>query len=109
MNVLVFLPLKAKSNQNSQQLTSPLLKNSHKPRVFPLTLFKLPNLFLQFKFFSRFLSPTPLRLLTKQLPFQEIPAAQLPAAKAAGKLPQLPATVPTDCSELVAQCVSAAF
>jgi len=45
--------------------------------------------------------------LTKQLPFQEIPAAQLPAAKAAGKLPQLPTTVPTDCSELVAQCASA--
>ena len=62
-----------------------------------------------FSFLHRFLQRfyVSLRLLTKQLPFQEIPAAQLPAAKAAGKLPQLPTTVPTDCSELVAQCASA--
>ena len=53
------------------------------------------------------LPPVLPRLLTKQLPFQEIPAAKLPAAKAQGQLPQLPASasaVPAQCVELMAQC-----
>ena len=43
-------------------------------------------------------------LLTKQVPFAEVSAAKLPAAKAAGQLPRIPTSVPTDCAELIQQC-----
>eukprot|EP00931_Biecheleriopsis_adriatica_P024612 TRINITY_DN1528_c0_g2_i1.p1 TRINITY_DN1528_c0_g2~~TRINITY_DN1528_c0_g2_i1.p1 ORF type:complete len:1000 (-),score=231.79 TRINITY_DN1528_c0_g2_i1:8-3007(-) len=46
-------------------------------------------------------------LLTKQVPFSEVTASQLPAAKAAGQLPRIPASVPPDCAELVQQCCAA--
>ena len=43
-------------------------------------------------------------LLTKQVPFAEVSASKLPAAKAAGQIPRIPQSVPADCADLIEQC-----
>eukprot|EP00811_Abedinium_folium_P001101 NODE_11006_length_1314_cov_4.919966.p1 GENE.NODE_11006_length_1314_cov_4.919966~~NODE_11006_length_1314_cov_4.919966.p1 ORF type:complete len:340 (-),score=113.92 NODE_11006_length_1314_cov_4.919966:293-1264(-) len=43
-------------------------------------------------------------VLTKKLPFQEVPPKQLPALKEAGALPQIPPDVPEDCAQLIRDC-----